>query len=60
MRPATIGTTIMFRMSHIIFIASMGTYSPARYFTASGLRNGESSVETAVIVTDSGTLPPAR
>ena len=43
----------------IMGAASMGTYCPATSFMASGVANGESTVEQAVMVTDSVTFARA-
>jgi hypothetical protein len=51
---------IMFRMSSIIATKLMGTSRPASSFISNGVITGDISVEHAVIVTDSATLPPAR
>ena len=54
------GTITTLRISTIIFAASISTKQPARTFIASGVTNGERSVEQHVIVTDSATSAFAR
>ena len=49
-----------FSISNIIFGASISTKQPARTFIASGVTNGDRSVEQHVIVTDSATSALAR
>ena len=58
--PATMGTMTIFMMSTIIAIASISTKHPASTFIASGVTNGERSVEQHVIVTESATSAFAR
>ena len=60
MLPAVIGTITTFRISTIICTASISMKHPARTFIASGVMNGESSVEQHVIVTESATSAFAR
>ena len=58
--PATIGTMIMLMISNIIFMNSISMNWPASLAIRNGVMIGETSVEQAVMVTDSATLPPAR
>ena len=54
------GAMIIFKMESIIGPISTGTYDPASHCMANGVTKGESSVETAVMLTESGTFPFAR
>src|SRR5262249_13705940 len=58
--PATTGTMTMLNTSIIIANAPMGTNLAASTFIRKGVMNGETSVEQAVTVTASATLPRAR
>ena len=58
--PARIGTITTFRISTIIFAASISTKHPASTFIATGVRNGERRVEQQVMVTESATSAFAR
>ena len=51
---------IMLQISSIIATKWIGTSRPASTFIRNGVISGDISVEQAVMVTDSATLPRAR
>ncbi len=51
---------IMLKMDIIMAVTSTGMSRPASVFIQKGVTKGERSVVLEVMVTDRGTLPPAR
>ena len=54
------GMMIMLKMDSIMATKSTGTSRPASVFIQNGVTKGDRRVVAEVIVTERGTLPPAR